>query len=120
MLGGIDRTVLSAGTAEAYGKVGESPFDVALYMGIYQRIDVFQEAGDFSVFFQETDDIFIQSRIWLVSVIFAGIIYGTAIEYITTSVSGWVFRYSFLVGETHDLDGELAFLPFVGKLFQFR
>ena len=65
VLGGIDGTVLSAGTAEADGKVGESPFDVALHMGIYQGIDVFQEAGDFSVFFQEADNIFIQSGVRL-------------------------------------------------------
>lgn len=56
----VDGAVLPAGAAEAYGEVGEPAFHIPLYGGIYQGVDMFQENGYLTVFFEEADNGFVQ------------------------------------------------------------
>ena len=118
MLGGIDGTVLAAGTSEAYHEVAESSFHVSFDGSIHQGVGMFQEREDFTVVFQKLDDRCIQTRERFVAFVLARIVHGTAIEHITAPVAGRVVGDAFLVGEAHDLDGELAFLQVVLELLQ--
>lgn len=96
MLGRIDRPVLSAGTAEAYRQVAEPSLHISFDRRVHQCVCMFQKRKDFSVFFQKADNRFIQSGKGFVAFVFTGIIYGTAIEYITASVTCRVVGYAFL------------------------
>lgn len=96
MLGRIDRPVLSAGTAEAYRQVAEPSLHISFDRRVHQRVCMFQKRKDFSVFFQKADNRFVQSGKGFVAFVFTGIIYGTAIEYITASVTCRVVGYAFL------------------------
>ena len=119
MLRRIDGTVLSARAAEADGEVGESAFHVALHGSVDKGVGVLQEDGDFPVFFQETDDGFVQSGERLVALILAGVVHGAAVEHKAATVAGGVFGNSFLIGKAGDFHGELALLQVVRELLQF-
>ena len=43
----------------------------------------------------------------------------SAVEYISSTVPGWIVRDAFLVSEAHHLYGQLAFLQFVLELLHF-
>ena len=120
VLGGIDGAMLASCTSEAYHEVAESSFHVSLYGSVYQSVGMFQEWEDFTVIFQEFDDGGIQTRERFVALVLAWIVYGSTIEYISTTITGRVVWNPFLVGETHHLDGKLALFQIVLELLQFR
>lgn len=45
VLGWINRTMLSAGATEADGQIAESAFHITFHGGIYQSIDMIEEAS---------------------------------------------------------------------------
>ena len=47
-----------------------------------------------------------------------GIVHGTAIEHITSTVAGRVVWNAFFIGETHDFHCELPFLQIILELLQ--
>lgn len=55
MLGAVGGAVLPAGTAETDLQMREATLEEALHMRIDQRINVVQEAEDFTVLLQEVD-----------------------------------------------------------------
>ena len=119
MLGRIDRPVLSAGTAEAYRQVAEPSLHISFDRRVHQCVCMFQKRKDFSVFFQKADNRFIQSGKGLVAFVVTGIIFGTAIEYITASVTCRGVGYAFFICKTHHFNRQLAFFQRVLELFQF-
>lgn len=80
-------TVLSSGTAEADREVGKPSFQKALYMSISQCVYVFQKLEYFTVLFQKVDNRFVASGQLLVLFVLSRIVHGTAVEYISASVS---------------------------------
>ena len=120
VLGGIDGTMLASCTSEAYHEVTESSFHVPLHGSVYQSVGMFQERENLTIIFQEFDDGGIQTCERFVAFVLAWIVHGSTIEYISATVSGWVVWNPFLVGETHDLDGELALFQIVLELLEFR
>ena len=75
--------------------------------------------GYFPVVFQEADDRFIQSGERFVTVVLAGIVHRTAVEYETTSVSAGIFGNAFLICKAGNFHNKTAFLQIVSELFQF-
>ena len=97
--------MLSAGATEADGQIAESAFDITFHGGIYQIIDMIEETKYFAIFFQESDYRLIQSGERFVTLILAGIIHGTAVEYISSYIAGRVIMNSILIGKAHYFDG---------------
>lgn len=96
MLCGIDRTVLSSRTSETNHQIGESTIHISFYRGVYDMVDMLEEVRDLPVILQELDHWLIQTGEMVVTLVFTGVIYRTAIEYESTSVparvvSGFLF-----------------------------
>ena len=111
MLCGIDRTVLSSRTSE-------STIHISFYRGVYDMVDMLEEVRDLPVILQELDHWLIQTGEMVVTLVFTGVIYRTAIEYESTSVPARVVRDSFFIGEAHDLYFQHMFLDIIRELFQ--
>lgn len=75
MLGAINRTVLTSGTAEANLEMSELPLYEALHMSIHKRVDVVQESDNLSVILQELYDLFIHAGKLPVIFVFARVIH---------------------------------------------
>lgn len=99
VLGTIDRTVLSAGTAERDLEILKIAFYKALHMMIDEAIDRIKESEYFSVILEEIYHRLIQSRQGFVLVVFAGIMGRTAIEDIAATIAGFVGRNAPFKGE---------------------
>ena len=104
VLGGIDATVLAAGTSEGELEVGESTLDVALHMEIGEAVDAVEEGEDFAILFKEVDDGLVESCECLVGFVATGIVGATAVEHITASVAAGIVGDAFLERERPDID----------------
>ena len=118
MLCGIDRTVLSSRTSETNHQIGESSIHISFYRGVYDMVDMLEEVRDLPVILQELDHWLIQTGEMVVTLVFTGVIYRTAIEYESTSVPARVVRDSFFIGEAHDFYFQHMFLDIIRELFQ--
>ena len=96
MLCGIDRTVLSSRTSETNHQIGESTIHISFYRGVYDMVDMLEEVRDLPVILQELDHWLIQTGEMVVTLVFTGVIYRTAIEYESTSVPARSFGIPFL------------------------
>ena len=119
VLGRVNGTVLATRAAEADRQVRKAAFHVAFHRSVHQTVNMLQEGCDFTVVLQKADDGFVQSREGLIAFIFAGIVYGTAVEHKASAVARRIFGNTFLIGKAGDLDHEAAFLQLVGELLQF-
>ncbi len=99
VLGTIDRTVLSSGTAERDLKIRKITFHKALYVVIHETIDRIQEGEYFSVLFEKINHRLIQSRQGFVLVVFAGVMGRAAVEYITATIARFISRNAPFKGE---------------------
>ena len=72
-------------------------------MGINQSIRMLKEWIYFTVIFQELDNRLIKSGERLVSFIFARIVYGTTIEYISTTIAGRIVKLLSILVQQKDL-----------------
>jgi uncharacterized protein YpbB len=59
MLGGVNRTVLASRATETNHQIGESPVHITFDRSIHNFVNMVQEAGDLSVFFEEADHRFV-------------------------------------------------------------
>ena len=106
VLGAIDGAVLSAGASEGEHQVGESPLEVAFYVGIRQAVDRIEECQDLAVVFQETYYLLVQACQLLVRLVAAGVVGAAAVEDITAPVARRVLGDATAVGEGEDADEE--------------
>lgn len=110
VLGGVlcavYRPVLTTGASVSNHEICKSAVDVTLYGSIYKRMAVFKEGVDLSVVFQEFDYIGIKPGERLVAVVFARIINGSAVEYVSAAVSCGVVRNAFFIREAENSYGE--------------
>ena len=102
VLGAIDRTVLTASTAESHLEVGEVALDKALHVMVDKGIDRVEEGEYLAVLLKEVDDGLVQAGKGLVLLVFAGVVSSTAVEDIPAAVAGGIFRSSLLKGERVD------------------
>ena len=87
MLGTVDRTVLSSRASETHHKARKAASGICLYMRIDDCIYMVEISQDFPILFKKTDDRFISSRQLPVCFISAGVMYGTAVKYLASSVA---------------------------------
>ena len=99
----VGRTVLAAGTPERDLQVGEAAADETLHMGVDQREHVPEESEDLAVGLEELLHLPVQACHGTETLVFPGIVYGTAVEDVASSVAGQVVRDALLVGETVDM-----------------
>ena len=104
VLGGIDRAVLTTGTAEAEHEGGEATLDITAHMGIGEFIDAVEEGEDLTIILQEADDGLVETGELLVRLVAAGVVGGTTVEHIATAIATLVLRDSLAIGEAEDLD----------------
>ena len=102
MLRTIDRAVLPAGTAEGHLQVSEIAFNKPLYVMVYQPIHRIEEGEYLAVLLEEVNDGLVQARESLILVIRAGVMGRTAVEDITSSVTGRIFGKTALIRERVD------------------
>ena len=108
MFGAIDRTVLASRTAEAHHKACEPAARICLDMRVHDPVYMFKESYYLPVIFKETYYRLVAAGKLLVRLIAARIMDRTAVEHISSSVSGHVLRNALLEGEAVDLDFELS------------
>jgi len=73
VLGAIDRTVLTAGTAESDLQMLEAAFHEPLHMMIHETIDGLEERQYLAVVLQKINDRLVQARHLLVLLVLAGV-----------------------------------------------
>ena len=108
MFGAIDRTVLASRTAEAHHKACEPAAQICLDMSVHDPVNMFKETYYLPVIFKESYYWLVATGKFLVRLIAARIMDRSAVEHISSSVSGHVLRNAFLEGEAVDLDFELS------------
>ena len=104
MLCRIDTTVLPSGAPEGEHERREPTLQITLYMVVGQSVDAFQEGGYLTVILKEAYDGFVEPRQLLVLFIAAGVMGGTAVEDIATTIAALVSGDAFLIRETVDAD----------------
>lgn len=95
MLCRINRTVLTTCASKANHQVCETTIQIALYGSIDDFINGIKEGSYFTLFFQESNDGFIQSGEMIVSFVFTRVINGPAVEYKSAAIAGGIVGYSF-------------------------
>ena len=108
IFGAIDRTVLASRAAEAHHEACESAARICLDMRVHDPVYMFKETYYLPVIFKETYYRLVAAGKLLVRLITARIMDRSAVEHISTPVSGHVLRNAFLEGETVHLDLELS------------
>ena len=104
LLGAVRRAVLAAGATERHLQMRESPADETLHMSVDEREYVSQESDDLAVLLQEILHLPVEAGHGAETLVFAGVVNGTAVEYIASAVAGQVFGDSLLVREAVDMD----------------
>src|SRR5690554_1909190 len=100
MLSCVNRAMLSACTPERDHKVCEVSIQIALYMTVYKRVDVFKKIHYFTIILKKFYNRLVQSCDIAVSFELAGIVDSTAIKNVTSPVTGSVVRDTLFIGET--------------------
>ena len=103
LLGAIGRTVLAAGTAERHLQVGESAADEALHMCVHQREYMAEESEYLPVGLEELLNFPVEAGHGAEPLVLARVMHRTAVEDISSPVSGQVLRNPLLEGETVDV-----------------
>ena len=109
----VDRSVLTAGAAEADHQAIEPTLHISLHMRIHNTICMLQEAEYLTVILKESDHRLITSGQFLVRLISSRIMNRPAVEHISAAVSCRIIRNSLLERETIHLD----FKHIIGRKF---
>lgn len=109
MLCTVYAAVLTARTAKAKHQTCEAPLDIARHMVVGKGIDMLQEVHDLTVVLKETNHRLIETRQLFIRLIASGIVRGTAVEDIATTVARRILWNPFLIGEAINAHDERAF-----------
>lgn len=114
MLGRVYRAMLAAGASVCYHQARKTTFDVPLYRTVDQGITMLKECSDFAILLKEIYHLLVQACECFIAVVFAGIVDGTTVKYISATVSRRIVRYAFFIGKTHHANRQATCC--VGKL----
>ena len=99
MFGTIDRTVLAACATERHLQVCKIAFEESLYVMVHEGIYMRQERQYFAIVLQKVNHRLVQAREGFELVVLTGVVGTTAVEDVTATVTGGVFRNTALKGE---------------------
>ena len=103
-LGAVGGAVLPSRASEGNLKMAETPVYETLDMGVDQREHMPQECQDLPVCLQELLDLPVKAGHGTETLVLAGIVDGTAVEDITSTIAGQILGNAFPVGEAIDMD----------------
>ena len=97
VLGRVYTAVLAACTTETENQMGKATLYVAGNMAISKCINTIEEGEYLSIILKETYHGFIKTCEFLVRLIAAWIVSGTAVEDIASTIARRIFRYAFFI-----------------------
>ena len=103
-LGAVSGAVLAPGASEGDLQMTETTVHEALDVSIYQREHMPQECQDLPVGLQELLNLTVKAGHGTETFVLARIVDGTAVEDITSSITGQILGNAFFIGKTMDMD----------------
>lgn len=103
-LGAVSGAVLAPGASEGDLQMTETPVHEAFDVSIYQREHMPQECQDLPVGLKELLNLPVKAGHGAETFVLARIVDGTAVEDITSSITGQILGNAFFIGKTMDMD----------------